>query len=521
MFEYFINNLKEGAIMENYDENEINIDIGQILNKLCNFKTVRNIVISGVICGVCAFGYSKLCIPEQFTSQVSMYVNNNAIMTTGGKVDISDINASQKIVESCIVILKDDIVMEEISQKLMTDYTSNEINEAFSISVDEDGKVFVPASELSSSISLTDVNETEVLNIKVTTKSPKISNAVCGYMAEIAPQMVKRVIDGGRIEAIGKPSVPKVKSYPNNTKNGIVGAFFGICVMLMFYVLRILLDTKVKTQEEFIQKFNIPVLAEIPLYGNENDNRSIKLNKKKTKNENYVDENAFSVVEAYNGLSSNVIFSCRANDSKIIVVSSAEIGDGKSTTAFKIAESLSNISGNVLIIDCDMRRPTVHKKMDLKNDKGLSHILSGRVSLDEAIIKKEGLPDVITAGKNPPNVAEILASKYMDELMKECAERYDYIIVDTPPVNVVNDACILSRFCNGIIFVAKSGMTKYREIEKAEINLKLVGSKINGVVINAVDTEAMYYGRYGRYKYYNYEYSDKNSDKKQAAVAKE
>ena len=113
--------------MDNYNENEINIDIGLILVKLCKFKTIRNIIILGAACGICAFFFSKFCIPEQFTSQVYMYVNNNAVVTTGGKVEINDINASQKIVESCIVILKDNVVMEEIGNMLLKNYDVNEI----------------------------------------------------------------------------------------------------------------------------------------------------------------------------------------------------------------------------------------------------------------------------------------------------------------------------------------------------------------------------------------------------------
>ena len=488
--------------MDNYNENEINIDIGLILVKLCKFKTIRNIIILGAACGICAFFFSKFCIPEQFTSQVYMYVNNNAVVTTGGKVEINDINASQKIVESCIVILKDNVVMEEIGNMLLKNYDVNEINKAFTTETDKDGKIYIPVSEISRTINLSGVNETEVLNVSVTTKSPEMSLAVCEYVADIAPEMVKRVIDGGRIEAIGDPRLPESKSSPNNTKNCMFGVFAGVFASLAYYVLRILLDNKIKNTEEFSQRYDIPVFAEIPLYKN-SEITGKKKRKGKNKDDSLPYENSFPVVEAYNSLCSNIMFSCRANDCKVIIVSSSEEGTGKSTIACHIAESLNNISGNVLIVDCDMRKPTIHKKLKKENKAGLSNVLSGMADFEDVILTdKKGL-SIVTSGPSPSNVAEILASKYMDAFVEKCIGRFNYVIIDTPPINIVNDASILSKYSAGVTFVTKSGITRYKDVEKAAETLKLVESKISGIVINGVTAENEYYSRY---KYYNSEY---------------
>lgn len=488
--------------MDSCNQNEINIDVGLIVKKICNFKTIRNIILSGIICSVCVYSYSRFCIPERFTSQVSMYVNNSAVASAVGKVEMNDITASQKIVKSCIVILKDSIVMKEISDKLIRNYSEDDINKAFTISIDENGKKLIPASEISDCINISNINETEIMSVSVTTKSPEMSYAVCKYVVDIAPKTVKRVIDGGRIETIGEPGIPKNKAYPNNIKNSILGGFAGVLSVLTFYFLKIIFDTKFKNSDEFSNRYDIPVLSEIPFY----ESKDLKKSEKITRNKmaGIPSENSFFVVEAYNSLCSNILFSCRANDSKVIIISGAEIGDGKSTTAHYIAQCLNNIIGNVLLIDCDMRRPSIHKRFNYKNNKGLSSVLSGMTGLEETIIKREGLPDVITAGSNPPNAAEMLASKYMDELLEECIKRYSYIIIDTPPINLVNDACILSKYSRGIVFVARAGRTRYKDFEKAEKNLKIVGSRITSVIINAVDNEYSYYG-----KYYNYGYENK------------
>ncbi len=488
--------------MENFNQEnqELTIDIGLILLKLCNFKTIRNIVICGIVCGICAFAYSKFCIPEQYTSQVYMYVNNNAVVTTGGKVEISDINASQKIVESCVVILKDNIVMEEISERLIDDYDVSEIDEVFTVNTYDDGTLYIPVSEISSSINLSEVDETEVMKVSVTTKSPEISQAICQYIVDIAPDMIKRVIDGGRIEAIGEPSFPESKSSPNNTKNCLLGGGMGVFALLAFYVLRILFDNKIKNTEEFSQRYSIPVFAEIPLY--KNSAVKVRRKKRKKKDDDLPEANSFAVIEAYNTLCSNILFSCRANDCKVIIVSSAEQNSGKSTIACAVAESLNNIAGNVLLADCDMRNPSVHKILDLKNRTGLSGILSGMTDFEDAVLKDERGLNVITAGPMPSNATEILASKYMDEFIEKCVEKFNYVVIDTPPF-IISDAAILSKYSAGVTFVTNAGVTRYKDVEKASEILKLADSKITGIIINGVTAENGYYGKYK----YSYNYS--------------
>lgn len=485
------------------------IDIGLILLKLCNFKTIRNIILAAVLCAVCAYGYSSFLIDDMFTSDVNLYVNNNSVSTGTGKIESNDITASQKIVESCIVILGDDIVMDEIGQRLISDFSAEEISRAFNIGESIDGNISISNSQIKSTISLSGINETEVLNVSVTTKSPQISLAICNYMVDIAPKMVNRVIDGGRIEAVGEPRLPLAKSYPDNRKNALMGGFLGGAVVLGIYVILILIDNKITNTEEFNNRSDYPVLAEIPLY--ESNEKNINSRRKKKEKEGTLPtQESFNVVEAYNSLCSNIIFSCRANDSNVIILSSSEAGAGKSTISSRVAESLNNTVGNVLLMDCDMRRPTVHKKFGLDNKKGLSTILNGMNSLEEVIHVDDNGFSILTSGPTPPNVAEILASKYMDEIMEKCMGKYNYIIMDTPPINIVNDASIISKYSGGLTFVARSGSTRYNDLKKAETILDIADTKITGVIINAVSAENAYYGKYSKYgkygKYSKYRY---------------
>lgn len=483
--------------MEKDIEYEINILF--ILKSLFKLKTIRNIIISGIVFGVLFLCYSKYRIPEQYTSQISMYVNNNTNISKLEKVEVNDINASQKIVESCAVILKDDIVMKEISNRLLEGYSYDDVSKAFNIKL-KDGKYYIPADDLKNVISFSVVNETEILNAKVKTKSPEMSFAVLKAIMDIAPDMIERIINGGKIEPIGEPRIPEQKSSPNNTKSALLGGFTGVFIMLAFYVICIMFDNKIKTGEDLKQRCNIPVFSEIPLYNNKKVKKYFRGKKKYT--DVKTEENAFSVTEAYNSLCSNLLFSCRVNENKVIVVSSSYIGDGKSATAYRIAEKLSSLCNSVLLVDCDMRRPSLNHKINTDNKTGLSTILSGETDFGSTVLKISEKFNIVTSGPTPPNVTEAVSSRYMDELMEECLEKYDYIILDTPPINMVNDACILSKYSSGILFVVKSDYTKYKDIEKAEDNLRLVGSKIMGIVVNGVNENNIYSYKYKNYKYY-------------------
>lgn len=479
-------------------EKDVNyeIDILNILKGLCKFSIIRNVIMSGILFGVIAFCYSKFYVPEQFTSQISMYVNNNTDISKLEKIEVSDISASQKMVESCTVILRDDIVMKKISDKIFEKYSYDEIADIFNVK-SEDGKYCITADSLRSVISYSIINETEILNAKVTTKSPDMSFDICKAIMEIAPDMIGRIINGGNIEPIGQPVYPEQKTSPNNKKNAVFGGLAGAFFMLVFYITYILFDNKVKNAEDLKKRYNIPVLSEIPLYNDESEASKINGNTDERSN-----KNDFSVTEAYNSLCSNLLFSCSVNESRVIVVSSSYIGDGKSTTAYRIAEKLSNLCSNVMLIDCDMRRPSLHRRINSDNKIGLSSVLRGETDFENAVLNLNDKLNIITSGPNPPNVAEAISSKYMDELIEKALEKYEYVILDTPPVNMVNDACILSKYSSGILFVVKADDTKYKDIEKAENNLRLVGSRMMGIVINGIEEKDIYSYKYKNYKYY-------------------
>lgn len=201
-------------------------------------------------------------------------------------------------------------------------------------------------------------------------------------------------------------------------------------------------------------------------------------------------DSEFSYTESYNHLRTNVMFSVSAlkDKKKTIVVSSCNPNEGKTTTSTNLAISLAKLKKKVLIIDADMRKPSVHKIFGVEAGVGLSDVLLG-TSASEAIIGIEGLNlDFLPAGTIPPMPAELLASALFADLISEFEQIYDYIIIDTPPILVVSDALSIADVAAGMLLVCKYMHTGYPDIEKAIMSLKMTNFKLLGTVIVGTKT---------------------------------
>ncbi|MBP1993429.1 CpsD/CapB family tyrosine-protein kinase [Paenibacillus eucommiae] len=207
------------------------------------------------------------------------------------------------------------------------------------------------------------------------------------------------------------------------------------------------------------------------------------------------------ISESYRTLRTNIQFSAIDEDLRVLMVTSAGPGEGKSTTIANLATAYSQADKKVLLIDADLRKPTVHHTFKTTNRVGLTGLLTNQAAIEETI-KSSGIPnlDIITSGPIPPNPSEILSSKRLVTLLEELKQRYDIILLDTPPAIAVTDAQILATKCDGVILVVDSGNVKREVAMKAKANLEHVQARILGVVLNNVDRnsrEAYYYYYYG------------------------
>ncbi len=196
-------------------------------------------------------------------------------------------------------------------------------------------------------------------------------------------------------------------------------------------------------------------------------------------------DSPFDYLEAYNNLRTNIMFSLAANDNekKAVVVSSACPADGKSTLASNLAISLAKLQHKVIIIDADLRRPSLHRIFGFKPDCGLSDILLNQ-SAENAIVGIPGLNlDFLPAGTIPPNPSELLSSKKFAAFVSELERIYDYIIIDTPPILAVSDALMLSKISAGVLMSCRYKRTSHNDFSKAVEKLNFAGFPILGAVI--------------------------------------
>lgn len=241
---------------------------------------------------------------------------------------------------------------------------------------------------------------------------------------------------------------------------------------------------------------------------------------------------SFYIQEAYNTLRTNIRFAIPGEGCKRLCLTSGLASEGKSTTILNLAISFSETGSKVLLIDGDMRRPSLARLLIEKASPGLSNVLAGLCDADEAV-RKEIKPnmDVLFAGEIPPNPLELLGNPRMKELIDVMSKRYDYILVDTPPVSIVSDACEVANITDGVLFLVRQNETDKDAVVRGVKQLELSNSRLLGFVLNGIMDEGgkSYKYRY-RYRYrYRYKYqskyayvsSKKHSGSKSAANSQE
>ncbi len=232
-------------------------------------------------------------------------------------------------------------------------------------------------------------------------------------------------------------------------------------------------------------------------------------------------ELSFQAAEAFKTLRTNLIFSLSTRKKKCFAVTSAVMHEGKSTMTANLALTFAQMQAKVLLIDADLRKPVQHKLFKLKNKEGLSTLLSGFNSFKE-VVNEDIIPglDVVTCGPIPPNPSEMLGSENMRKLLDELSNYYDYVIIDTPPVNVVTDALTLSGTVAGYVLTAMSGVSIYDQYQAAMEAIKFANGDLLGAVITKVPVSLgkgkykRYGGKYG-YSYgygYGYSYTQSSND---------
>lgn len=201
--------------------------------------------------------------------------------------------------------------------------------------------------------------------------------------------------------------------------------------------------------------------------------------------------------EAYRSLRSNIEYSSFDDEYRVIVVTSSVPGEGKSTTSGNLAIALAQSGNSVLLVDCDMRKPSIHKMFKISNAAGTAELLLRKKLFEEVANNYNENLTIITAGKIPPNPSEMLASRAMTAFIEEMKKEFKYIILDTPPLQAVTDAQVLSTKADGVLLVVKAGSTKKEMVFNSVDLIKKVQGKVIGTVLNGVENKKNNYYYYG------------------------
>lgn len=232
------------------------------------------------------------------------------------------------------------------------------------------------------------------------------------------------------------------------------------------------------------------------------------------------DQTDFDTVETYKSIRTNIMFSMPKKEmGRVIVVTSASPGEGKTTTSINLAITFAQTGAKVIIVDCDLRKSRVHRYLQIDRNIGVTNVVCGYTELSAAIkhTDKENL-DCMTAGEIPPNPAELLETDEFQDMLCTLQTMYDYIVIDTPPMTVVTDAAVIMKQKMGAIVVARQNVTTFDLLDRTMENIRRTGVNLLGVIMVGCQEKGKKYGYYKRdykYKYkYDYRYGDTPEVKK-------
>ncbi len=329
-----------------------------------------------------------------------------------------------------------------------------------------------------------------------------------GLMEKLKEAGVTAGLRSNNIRSVDKARVPTYPSEPNVPRNLVFALALGLSTGIGLAFLLEGIDNTVRTPEQAQAISALPSLGMIPLgskSGLEAAAERLTVASSREAVELVTQSRPQSqMAESYRALRTSLLLTSLGGPPKVILITSALPQEGKTTTSINTAIVLAQKGTRVLLIDADLRRPSIHKALGMGPKTGLSNVLTGNATLQQAVARSGILPTlfVLTAGTPPPNPAELLASSNMKDILAELREQYDHIIVDTPPTLSVTDAVVMSTRADAVVLVIRSGQTTKQALRRARDLLMQVNARVAGVLLNAVDLTSPDY-------YYYYEYQGK------------
>ena len=449
------------------------------------FKVFRKnlflIILAPIIMGAIFFLVNQFLIDPTYQASTTLIVgqsaNKNNAAAQNPTVNYNEVLTNQKLVTTYSQIAKSDSVVNKVIQDLGLNQNYTQVKGMFSV---------------------TGLKDTEIIVISSINESPEFAINLVNKVAEVLRDNIKEIyqIENVRILDTAKiGTTPRIG--PKVSRNAVLGALLGLLLVLTILTLKFLFDRTLRNEDQLKDHYEYPILGSVPdTNPDDTKNREINLA-------------AFN--ESFSMIRTNIAFSSINSELKVISVTSSQPSEGKSTITSTLARSIALNGNKVLLIDGDLRNPTVNKKTDVANRQGLVNYLVKNTPITEIIARDTQVAnlDVLTTGPKPPNPAELLGSEKMKQFIEMIRPYYDYILIDCSPASLFSDARLLARLSDATIIVASMNEANLDLIESTIDSLEQVNANILGFILNKVDiVESKSYG-YG----YGYGYGKEKNRK--------
>jgi len=346
-----------------------------------------------------------------------------------------------------------------------------------------------------------------------------------GLLQKMKEAQVSATSTASNVRVIDNAETPKSPVTPRVFLNLTAGLILGLGLGAGLAFFQEYLDKTIKDPDEVEKLLRLPSLGVLPRFASNGTHAA------KSEDQDLLApsqpvavapalQTQPETVEAFRSLRTSILLSANPVP-RLILVTSALPGEGKTTTTLNLGATLASLGSRVVIVDCDMRRPACHRSTGVKNSPGFVQCLTGRTSLAEALTPVPGVPNlsVIPCGPIPPNPAEVLSTPLAAELLRKLRSEYDYVLVDSPPLLSVADSRVLATITDAAVLVTRAFETPYDVVRRARNLLSAAGARVLGVALNDVDMARHSYGAYEAYRYdgYGYGYGTDDADKSSPA----
>lgn len=447
--------------MENINEE---IELSEVFNIIK--RNIIYLLIIPLVFAVCGLMITKNFISPLYESRTSILINSN-------KLEEVTFTQSGVALSKSLIYTYAEIVQSETN--------INKTIKMLGIEKKDICKLIV-----------TTLKDTQIIEIRARAKNAKLARDIVCTLSENFRNNIKSLAKIDSVEVIDEAKISNEKVSPKTSLNVIISYTLGLMLTVAIIFIRKIFDKKIRTEEDLQKITDIPVLGSVIKFENKKENKLVT----------ELDVNS-PISESYRNIRSGIFFANIDKSINKILVTSSSKSVGKSTTICNIAFAMIEMEKKVLLVDCDLRRPSIHKKFRVSNLKGLTNLLLNGDDYKKYIYRINKNLDILVSGKKPNNPAEVIGSNALKEQLDKMSNDYDYVLIDSTPL-IVSDSLVLTRVSDGIIYIVKSGEAQSDIVKRNLEKLKLANAKTIGCILNGVNVKEQKYGYY----YYDSYYSD-------------